>query len=358
MSRIIGDERVIKAARAAAAGDKSVYINWDAIEELPDEYEAVVTEIRFDPKALPDNFSDVGNNTWMPSPALHYKIAEARGIQGSDNSRLEPIYEDVNISEMLMDDLPKMVNMLTGYRCCKQSSVIEEDGTTRRSSPCTIDYNVWNRCCEMWSKEESYSKGYTVPGKYEPKYDTKFKRKAHFYAELKFAMQKAETKAYEKTIRELAGLMTGYKTADLAKGSLVFAKIRRSRDVLRLETAARLQAISQGATSGQAQTLLFGPTAESKTEPIPAQPVADPVPEPEAAPRLSLLDILVTYQESGVIPKEPAIVKAVEAVVGWLKGTANPEGDQKYWGKAVGWLKSIETHQEFPPFAKIEHDFY
>lgn len=356
---IIGDARVIENAKKALPGDKSVYINWDAINELPDEYEAVITEIKFDARNLAASFSDVGNGTWMPTPETHYKIAEARGIEGCPESLLEPIYEDVNISEMLLDDTPRFVNMLTGYRCRKQSVVIEEDGTTRRSSPCTIDYNVWNRCCEAWAKEESYTKGYTQAGKFEPKYNDKHKRKAHFYAELKFAMQKAETKAHEKTIRELAGLMTGYKTADLQKGSLVFAKIRRSRDVLRLETAARLEAISRGHQNQGAAALLFGPAAAPEL-------IKDPVAEPVTQPQQEVIDVepkelmskaLETYIKENLITDDSMKQKAL-ATIDWLNVTDRPETKAKGWGIALDFLKKVEEAPDFPEFAKVAHGLY
>lgn len=38
--------------------DKTVYINLDAIAELPDEYEAIISEVIFDSKDLPSAFSD------------------------------------------------------------------------------------------------------------------------------------------------------------------------------------------------------------------------------------------------------------------------------------------------------------
>ena len=50
-------------------GDPSVYINFDAIADLPDEYEAVITEVLFDPKKLEEFFANVGskaNPSWMP----------------------------------------------------------------------------------------------------------------------------------------------------------------------------------------------------------------------------------------------------------------------------------------------------
>jgi hypothetical protein len=69
MSKIIGDQKVITAAINSPAGDKSQYVNWDAINDLPEDFEAVVTQIKID---LKNDFSDIGNDTFMPKPELMY----------------------------------------------------------------------------------------------------------------------------------------------------------------------------------------------------------------------------------------------------------------------------------------------
>ncbi len=157
MSQIYGDPEAIKRAEAAKAGDKSIYINMDAIRELPDEYEAVVTEVAVDPKNLKADFSDVGSGNWMPQTQLMYRIAEACGIGGGDRSVSKPIVEEIDINPMLMlgmTEVPTVRKMTVGRSVTKFSTRMQEDGTPRTSSPCNAEYNVWDRCLEEWAKEE------------------------------------------------------------------------------------------------------------------------------------------------------------------------------------------------------------
>lgn len=375
MSKIYGDENTIKKAKAAQPGDNTVLINWEAIADLPDEYEAIISEVKF---KISDDFSDVGNKTYMPTPALHYKIAEARGIHGGNNSITSPIYEDVDVNQMNMVDTPFFTKMLVGYRSMKFSTVMEEDGTERRSSACTIDYNVWNRCADAWSSEELATEGYSLlqdgdftvtewgktvkkTGKHykskkgytiEPKYDTKWKRKSHFQTELKFAMQKAETKAHEKTIRELAGLMTGYKETDLKSGCLIFAKIRRSRKILQAETAARLVNLSNGGKPSQ--NLLFEQDVEVvEHDPmidINSQIKIDPVSETKT-PKQWLIESIETYGKN----INESLMDTADAVLKWLDKTEAPE-TTTFWAKAINLLKTIEEdmHEDF----RVKHGLY
>jgi type III secretion system FlhB-like substrate exporter len=277
-----------------------------------------------------------------------YRIAEARGISGGEKSKSEPIYEDVDISLMNKSDTPAFAKMLVGYRVVKYSTVLEEDGTLRRSSPCSVEYNVYNRCAEAWMKEESYTDGYTKQGQYPPKYDTKFKRRAHFQSELKFAQAKAETKAYEKSIRELAGLMTGYKTADLKDGSFIFVKIRRSREVLQLETAARLQAMSQGFSKPEAAPALFGPAVETEPETIIGQP-----PEKEKTKREKMIEVLSKYKAEDLIPAE--YKEKVEKIIEWLFENEKAEQSKKGWPEIIETLKILD--ENVPEFAR-DHGLY
>jgi hypothetical protein len=354
MSKIYGEARVIDRANKATPNDKGMYVNMDAIRNLPDEYEAILTEVKFNPKDLEQDFSNVGtdqNPSWMPQPSLMYRIAEARGISGGEVSKSEPIYEDVDISLMNRTDVPTTAKMLVGYRVVKYSTVLEEDGTLRRSSPCSVEYNVYNRCAEAWMKEESYTDGYTKQSQYPPKYDTKFKRRAHFQSELKFAQAKAETKAYEKSIRELAGLMTGYKTEDLKDGSFIFVKIRRSREVLQLETAAKLQAMSHGFNKPEAAPALFGPVAEPEPEP---ETVIGKPPEKEKTPREKAIEILGKYKAEDLIPTE--LKDKVDMMIGWLTDNENAEQNKKAWPKVIATLKDLDA--TVPEFAKENHGLY
>ena len=368
MNKIYGDAQVIQRAQNARPGDPVALVNWDAIKQIPDQYEAIISEVKFD---LNKDFADVGNKVYMPTPALMYKIAEAKGIQGGSDSISEAIYETVDLSEMTMADTPDLQKIVVGYRCRKYATVLEEDGRERRSAVCTIDYNVWNRVTEMWSKEEVYTEGYTKAAKYPPKYKTKWARKNHFKSELKFAMQKAETKAHEKAIRELAGLMTGYKAEDLTEGRLIFAKIRRSQEDMKLEAAARYTALSKGLEPSQeTQALLFGnvdkdmpisgsaPTSDvppqSEQEPVASQPFNDYAAENTPAYQ-RLIDAIDSYNQQGLIP--PGDATTAQGIIGWVESKgADAEADGQYWPKAIGILKKIEDGIKME--LRIKHGLY
>lgn len=346
-------------------GDPSVYINFDAIADLPEEYEAVITEVLFDPKNLNKSFVNVGsksNPSWMPSTELMYKIAEACGISGSPDSETTPIIEDVDINPMLMKGLdapPTYRRMTVGRSVSKRSSRLMEDGTPLWSSLCTTDYNVWERCMDLWSTEEAYSEGYTKKLNYEKayKYETMYKRRAHFDSEMKFAHAKAETKAYLKTIRELAGLPTGFTTEDLASGKFVFARVRRSKSLLKMETAARLQAISRG-FSGSPPSL-FGPADDGKTsfEQLPEPPVVydatgDEIPEKPKPSELAII-LFKEYLES---IKDKELLESGKKTLSWLESTEDPEANAKYYAKALDNLKAIE--ESIPEAFRIEHHLF
>lgn len=398
--RIYGDDATIKRAREAGTGTN--YINWDAINELPEEYEAIITEIKFDPKKLDADFSAVdGKNgdTWMPQPQMMYRIAEACGISGGNDSQVEPLIEEVDMNMMLMkpmDAEPTIRKMIVGRQVTKYSERLQEDGTFLKSSPCTVAYNAYERCCGLWANEEKSTNGYDASivkqwpsgdkyvhveykknGKTESfdaalKYDTPFKRKAHFYEELKFAHAKAETKAYEKSIRELAGLQTGYKTDMLAGGSLTFAKIRRSREILKMESAARLGAMSRGdvpqvralfAPESQDETQPAEPAAAAETDPFAAPDVTDiqvthepepAKPEPKKTPRESLIATIEHYKAEKLIPQSMEV--NTNNVLAWLKNTMDAETKKDLWPKAINRLIDIE--KTIPEKGRITHGLY
>ena len=265
--------------------NKTVYINWDAIEMLPDQYEAVVSEMIFNFKKLDEYFSNVGskdNPSWYPRTETAYKIAEMCGISGCDEKTIEQIYEDVDSNMLNIGEKYRNEEILrrrkVGIRVTKKSMRFCEDGSWRFSSPCSNDFNFWNRACQEFLTEEDYTDNYTHQDKFKNpfKYNTKTKRLKRLYELEKFATQQAETKAFVKTVRELAGLPTGFKTDDLKDGKLVFVKYVKSKSYLKAEMAAKLSAISQGKT-GEIKQLgneVFGeqkqieqPILDNDTEP-------------------------------------------------------------------------------------------
>jgi hypothetical protein len=240
-----GKEKAAEIMRSYKIGDKTTYINLEAIESLPDEFDVVVTEVTFDPSKIENHFTNVGsksNPSYYPRTELMYAIAEARGITGADLTRTEYRKEQVDINDMLMKPLeeePTMRLLEVSVKVTKQSMVLEPDGTYRLSSPCSNEFNYWDRARIEWANDEKYNNNY---------YGTPLKRKSRYLDLKKFAIAQSETKAFCKTVRELAGLPTGFRPEDLRSGKFTFYKIVRSKSIIKLETAARIDAIRNGNT--------------------------------------------------------------------------------------------------------------
>jgi hypothetical protein len=358
MSKIYGDGPTIDRARKAPAGDRGVYVNFDAIQELPDEFEVVLTSVKYDPLRLEKSFSNVGTKndpSWMPNPDMMYKIAEACGINGGEISETKPMIEEIDINPMLcksMSDAPTYQKKNVGRSVSKRSSRMMEDGTQRFSSLCTAEYNVWERCLELWSKEESYTDGYSKPSQYGNKYETPFKRRAHFDSEMKFAHAKAESKAYLKSIRELAGMPTGYKKDDLISGEMVFARVRRSAQVIKMETAARLTAISNGVDRQSAQKQLFAPSQIDE----PSLEAAEDIPTDEAyVAEPTLLEVYNLYLDENAITDEKLLESAKNSV-DWMMSDTNYQANTRYYSRALENLKKIE--EQIPVQFRTGHSLY
>jgi hypothetical protein len=239
--------------------NKTVYVNWDAIDTLPDNYEVRFTIIKFDPTKLNETFSNVGSTkkpSWYPKTELMYKIADAIGAEGLSEKKVEWITEEINVNplilkSLIMDDAT-MRKIVVGARVTKQSKILREDGTFRISPPETNEYNFYDRACLEFLAEEERTNNYKKHEKWDNGnekaffYDTPKKREKRYLELKKFAIQQAETKSFCKTIRVLAGLPTGFQTKDLQSGELVFSKYVKSKRLMKLETAARIDAIRQG----------------------------------------------------------------------------------------------------------------
>jgi len=384
-SKIYGDPATLKQAREAKPGDPHVYVNMEAIQELPEQFEVQINRVTFDPAK---DFDDVGNGTFMPSPRVINDIAEARGIEGANEVKIESIIEEVDICPLMCRPLgsdPMIRRMIVGKRAIKTGRVLNEDGTYRSSDPCCVDYNAWERCLIDWSKEEEATHGYdpkivkhgkytafnkTYEGAYYEKtvgqnvyqygckYDNEFKRQRHLAETMKFAQRMADTKARHVVVRVLAGLKTGYTEEDLKAGYFIFGKIRRSREILKLETAADLSARARGITGpgDHAQEMLFGSSAP-QTEPEPEFPL-DVTPAPQAEPpktkREHMIGILEIYTADKVVL--PADVESVTKVLAWLNKNSEAEKDAKYWPKAIALLKKVEA--SVPEPGRIVHKIY
>jgi hypothetical protein len=370
---IQGKKEIIERVKKAKPGDPAVYVNIDAIEQLPDEYESTIVDVDFDIKR---DFTNVGSESkpsWYPTVFFMNRIADKRGIVGHGKAIIETIYEDVNISLMEMCDEPKIMHMKVGYKITKQGAVLQEDGVFRPCSPRTGMYNVWEECCLLWTKEEMYTEGYTKPNKFPNKYDTKWKRRNHFQTEMDKALGTADSVAWSKCIRELTGMQTGYTTEDLKEGKLYFAKIRRSKLAIKAETAARLTALSSGKQiESQPQELLFGPDTQAGQESVPHEqamqqspiefPTAEPEPvkqePPPPAPKWrQYIAVVDVYRKENIIPED-----AKSALVGaynWIKkmqDKAETDTGGKWWNQAVQILKTLES--VIPEVGRVEHTIY
>lgn len=340
MSKIIGDEKTIQKSKAAKPGAKYSFINWEAVDELPEQFEAVVTGVKFD---LNKDFIKMPGNKYYPDNNLSYRIAEACGISGCEDSINEPLFADININPMFCKsllDAPNIRNIQIGAKVTKRSKKQTEDGTFIYSSACTQEYNVWNRCMELWANEEQITKGYTEknPMKgnypYKVKYSTPYDRQSHFYSELKFATAKAETKAYCKSIRELASMPTGFEVADLAQGELIFNKVRRSSQSLKLEQAARLAALSSGIKPPEEESqMLFGE-------------VKNITPDVECT---DMLELMECYQE---LVNDDMLSKMIE----WWKKTGGNDGNSERLQNVINKVKQVE--QSLDAEQRIKHSLF
>jgi len=351
----------------------------------------------------------------MPKPELTYRIAEARGVYGlrGNPEDVQAVYETVDINEMNMKDGIQMINMLVGYKSMKRSAILTEDGREHPSSPCTVEWNAWIRCTEEWSKEEVTTEGYTqvkngeytyfnnkcngphyikqngqYTNVYPVKYGTPYQRKAHFKSELKFALAKSQSKAEFKSIRELACLKTGYSQDDVNKGVFYFAKIVRSSAVLKLETAARLYALKNGASPEK--SLLFASEdvqesdiqrediSEYQIEPEDVQDVppaetggeTQPVQQEEqkkiekiaeflASGPIELKEVLSKYMKDDEIARNIPEVnyKRATKLIDIL--TAHPKLDTEKpekWKEAVEFFKEVE--KDIPEMFRENHKVY
>jgi hypothetical protein len=368
MSNIFGAEDTIKKAKAARPGDPTVLINWDLINDLPEEFEAKISEVKFN---VDEDFTNIGTDSkpkYYPKTKLMYKIADAIGLSGDSESIIEPIYEDVEIDEMNMTTTGMIIRKKVGVRVQKRSYILAEDGAKRYSSVRSGKHNAWENCLKVWHKEEKTTKGYSlckdgeftyynkkqhgkfyevVSGKYTNqypvKYATKWDRKCYFDDEMDKAEGQADTKAHLKTIRELAGLTTGFLPQDLRDGRFIFQKIRRSRESLKMETAVRLSNI--GKEPAKETKLLFG--SEPKED-----IVVDPEPEPVSK---TLKQILIETIESYGQSITEEMQDTVDSLLSWLDKTDNPE-ESKYWTNGINLLKQIE--QDMPEEFRVKHGLY
>ena len=363
------NKEVLKRIKNAKPGDPSVLVSLEALEALPEIYSATIVSIPF---SIPDGKNS--NEDWsivatypsvmyMPTVNLLSRIADARGVSGLDNGTQKQIIQLVDWNRITMNytAAPQLVNYPVGYEVVKQGSVMQEDGTERISDPAIIIYNVFERCNELWTKEESATdnyknvtvssngtKLYTAYNKQQPcKYDSQAKRLAHLASEMKFAEAKASIKARNLVIRTLCGLQTGYNIDQLENGCFYIGKILRSNFAIKSEHAARLAGLSKGASiTDNASDELYGYTGYTE------------VPANEVSPAETLIE--TTSEEVNILDRETVIRKiskylefnlvaedkkeSAVNMLAWLENTPNAEENTRFWDRAVSVLTEIEKN--------------
>ena len=391
MSKLIGDTSLVQRIDAARPGDPVVYVNVDFLESLPETFEARAVAVEF---IKDKSFTNVGTEkapSWYPGTKLMYDIADARGIACDETNILEPYYTEVDISRMEMTPNPCVMRKHTGYKATKSGRVQQEDGSSRTIVRDHIE-DAWIECTGLWDKEELASEGYTKTVKdtygregyetewngkksfHEYKYNNKYKRRVHFNDLLDKAMGKADTKVKMKVIRELACLKTGYTDADLSEGRFIFAKIVKSNSQIKLEAAARVNALSHGNGDTGASRSLFGsatPSVETPRnvtpEPVPTvrdvvdairtgEPVetvaemavksfvttpAPSAPVYAADQRAELIRVLKSFVDDALVPTN--LAEMTGKIIGWLNMTPKATEDKTYWPKALSVLDQIEA---------------
>lgn len=358
---------VLKRIKSAKPGDPSVLVSLEALESLPEIYSATIVSIPFsvpNGKESNEDWSVVAtypNVMYMPTVNLLSRIADARGVSGLDNGTQKQIIQLVDWNRITLNYSapPQLVNYPVGYEVVKQGSVLQEDGTERISDPAIIIYNVFERCNELWTKEESATdnyknvtvssngtKLYTAFNKQQPcKYDSQAKRLAHLASEMKFAEAKASIKARNLVIRTLCGLQTGYNIEQLKSGCFYIGKILRSNFAIKSEHAARLAGLSKGAVmADNASDELYGYTGytEIPEDVTPSETLIEtPTEAVTVLDRDTVIRKIGKYLEFNLVPSDKK--DSAVNMLAWLESTPNAEENQKFWNRAKDVLAEIES---------------
>ena len=359
---------VLKRIKNVKPGDPSVLVSLEALESLPEIYSATIVSIPFsipNGKESNEDWSVVATYPsvmYMPTVNLLSRIADARGVSGLDNGTQKQIIQLVDWNRITMNYSapPQLVNYPVGYEVVKQGSVLQEDGTERISDPAIIIYNVFERCNELWTKEESATenyknvtvasngaKMYTQYNKQQPcKYDSQAKRLAHLASEMKFAEAKASIKARNLVIRTLCGLQTGYNIEQLKNGCFYIGKILRSNFAIKSEHAARLAGLSKGdVMADKASDELYGYTGytEVPEDVTPSETLIEtPAEAVTVLDRDTVIRKIGKYLEFNLVPSDKK--DSAVNMLAWLESAPNAEENQKFWNRAVDVLAEIESN--------------
>lgn len=373
-NKIKGSPELLEKVRRATPFNTNIHVNLEALKELPEQYDAVLKAVHFNPNDLEKSFTKISGK-YMPKTQLMYDIAEARGVRGSNFFIAEDVYQEVNINPMFCKSLldqPTMRKIHTGCSSTKQAIVTEEDGTESTGSPCTVIDSFWSECLKMWAKEEESTEGYSkvLDGKYKVfeygknvektgrhylddtkyknahpiKFDTQWKRQSFYESQKDLSQNMAQTKSWLKCIREKAGLITAYDPKDLESGELIFSKIVKSSASLKMESLAHMESIAKGTQSKEKQNILFG-TEKNVTENVDVatsgedKQVETIIEPPTATPVEEAIAEIDCYFNSPYCADDN-FKKKLSGALGWLRKT--PDADKTdVWATLLADLEVI-----------------
>ena len=122
--------------------------------------------------------------------------------------------------------------------------------------------------------------------------------------------------------------------------------------MLKMETAARISAMSRGIESQPAKAMLFGP---AETEEISQETVIEQT-EPIEDAQVQESQILAVFREYMPSIKDEAMQATAKATIEWLEGQDDPESNKAFYAKALKNLKLIEDG--IPDAFRLTHTLF
>lgn len=377
MSRIIGDEQVIKAAREASPGTPWNLVAFEPLDELSDDYEARISAVRFD---INNDFDAIekGNDPRMiPCTELFGVLRERAGIvHGTLHS--EAIYRDVDINRLLckpIEDHPEFRKTVVGHKATRTVRRMGEDGIMFEYPAVEVEFNAWDRALRLWVNEEEELEGYSklIDGPYqikewgkmvektglhfyrsnksgqyacEPKYNTRWKRMKVFEDLKIWAQRNADTKSDNHAVRKALGMSNGFTRSQLLSfPGFVVAKISFSQKAVqrRIDSAAASPAAMLPGAD------LYGvPMQEAQEQEVREAPAEEPKPVPEQQTESFLTEIstevtrvLGFYIIEELWPDQDA--KDTMDKIKMEAETGNLDKNKETMERALNWIRWFES---------------
>lgn len=190
-------------------------------------YTTMITEI----KITIDMFHKIWPG-YYPKKELSNQIGAGMGIDFLPNVKIEDVHGD----EVKQSD-GTVISPKTGLRCFKQGRRMRPDGSFQISDPQPYEFNWADRAeLDFLSDQETGGK----------KYGSKLAKRKHILELKKFATQRAGTGSELAVIRNLTGMATSFKEADIKKGLIVVSQIIKSTEYVAIEARAKVENIRNG----------------------------------------------------------------------------------------------------------------